>query len=314
VLRFAWDRAVAGRRVQAAVREWRPSIIHANGVRAGLLLPAAVRRLGRLVLHDRDLRVPALAVRCLARRMDQVIAISACVAAKWRRQAAGVPLQVIPNGFDIEAMAGTEPACFGEAPPGALRVVLVADLVPWKRHEAFLEALALVRNAGMPLAGLLVGRARSPGETAYLKRLERTAAGLGLAPSVRLVTDASRALPWIAAADVLVSTATDEPFGRTVIEALALGKPVVAVDACGPGEILAGCPAATLTGPEPQAIATGLRQWLDPDRRAAAHGPALAWARRYDRQRMVEAVCALYDRLAPRPPAQEASASGRPQP
>jgi len=301
LVRFAWDRTLAGRRLQQAVREWRPAMVHANGVRAGLLVPTAVRRQGPVILHDRDLRVPRWVVGFLSRRVDQVVAISRCVAEKWERPPVAVPIQVVPNGFEVAAMATTEPARGWGTPAKALRAVLVADLVPWKRHEVFLEALALARQAGVEVAGLVVGRPRSARDRGYLRDLVGTAARLGLGSEVRFVTDATSALPWIAAASVVVSTATDEPFGRTVIEALALGKPVVAVEAAGPGEILAGCPAATLTGPAPAAVAEGLCQWLEPLRRTAAREPARAWAARYDRQAMVAALCTLYDNLARRP-------------
>ena len=38
--------------------------------------------------------------------------------------------------------------------------------------------------------------------------------------------------------DCLVHTASREPFGRVIIEAMSHGVPVVAVDSCGPGEII----------------------------------------------------------------------------
>jgi len=40
------------------------------------------------------------------------------------------------------------------------------------------------------------------------------------------------------AADVLVHPARREPLGRVILEAMAIGKPVVAVNACGPAEII----------------------------------------------------------------------------
>lgn len=300
LVRFAWDRARAGRRLRDAVREWSPALVHANGVRAGLLVPASIRRVAPVILHDRDLRVPTWATRLLSPRVDGVVAISRCVAAKWSGRSGRGPVEVIPNGFDTAAMARTQPAGGWETDPQALRAALVADLVPWKRHAVFLEALSRLRQAQVPAAGLVVGRPRSREGHDCLRELTALAARLGLGSDVRFVTDASSALPWIAAASVLVSTATDEPFGRTVIEALALGKPVVAVDAAGPGEILAGCPAATLTGPAPKDVAEGLRQWSDPRRCAAAREAAMAWAARYDREPMLDAICSLYRRVTRR--------------
>ena len=38
--------------------------------------------------------------------------------------------------------------------------------------------------------------------------------------------------------DLVLHPASREPFGRTIIEAMAMAKPVIAVDACGPAEII----------------------------------------------------------------------------
>lgn len=301
VARFVWDRLTAGRRIARAVREWNPVIVHANGVRAALLLPRSVRRRAAVVVHDRDVRVPAAAVRFLASRVAEVIATSDVVAAKWDTLAPDGALRVIPNGFDLAPLASTIPVNEPALAAARLRVVLVADLVPWKRHAAFLEAVALAAPRLEGLVGVVVGRGRCAGDAAYLHRLQRRATDLGIQRQVRFVTDAPSGLPWLAAADVVVSAAEEEPFGRTVIEALALGRPVVAVDAAGPGEILAGCPAATLTGRAPADLAAGIVGWADPAARAAASRPAKAWAGRYDYGRMADAVCALYWDLAGMP-------------
>jgi len=291
--RYAWDRLAVRRPILIAARRWQPALIHANGIRAGLLVPRALGRQAPLVLHDRDLRVPDLALRLLAPRLAEVIAISQAVAVKWAAFPE-VPLRVIPNGFDLAPMAATTPVSDPALAAARLRVVMVADMVPWKRHGAFLEALALASREQDGLVGVLVGRVHGHADAGYLQRLRVRAADLGVDGRLIVVTDATSALPWLAAADVVVSAAVEEPFGRTIVEALALGRPVVAVQAAGPSEILAGCQAATLTGPTPADLAAGILQWREPSRRAAAARAARAWAGRYDQSRMADAVCALY--------------------
>ena len=292
-VRLGLERLAAGRVIRRAIAEATPALSHANGLRSGLLLPGGVWAAAPVVLHDRDLRAPRLALSWLARRAQPILAISHCVAAKWRERVSAERLHVIPNGFDLERLAAT-PAAAGLALPGVrVWAALVADLEPWKRHDVFLEAVAQGR-AGAELGALVVGRVRTPAASRYLQRLRELAATLGIAARVRFVTDAASALPWLAAADIVVSAAVTEPFGRTIVEALALGRPVVAANAGGPGEILAGCPAATLTDATAAALAAGLRGWLDEARRAGAASEARAWASRYDRTALLDQVCDLY--------------------
>jgi glycosyltransferase involved in cell wall biosynthesis len=293
-VRLGVERLAAGRVIRRAIAEAAPVLIHANGVRSGLLLPADAWRAAPVLLHDRDLRVPRPALGWLARRVRAVLAISECVAAKWRSRLPAERLQVVPNGFDLESLAATTPVAGLAAPGVSVWVALVADLEPWKRHDVFLQAVAACVAAGAELGAVVVGRARTPAASRYLRRLQGLAEALGIAARVRFVTTAAAGVPWLAAADIVVSAALAEPFGRTVIEALALGRPVVAVNACGPAEILAGCPAATLTDATPAALAAGIRGWLAAERRAAAVAPARAWAARYGQAAMLDRVCAVY--------------------
>jgi glycosyltransferase involved in cell wall biosynthesis len=292
--RLGWERWAAGRVIRRALTETTPALMHANGARSGLLVPGGVAQALPVILHDRDLRVPRLALGWLAHRARHVLAISACVAAKWSARVPPERLHVIPNGFDLARLATTVPAAGLTAPGVRVWVALVADLEPWKRHDVFLQAVAQCGGAEAELGALIVGRARTPAASRYLQRLHGLAATLGIAARVRFVTEATSALPWLAAADLVVSAAVAEPFGRTVVEALALGRPVVAVNACGPGEILAGCPAATLTGETAAALAAGVRSWLAAERRAAASIPARDWAARYGRAALLDRVCDLY--------------------
>jgi glycosyltransferase involved in cell wall biosynthesis len=79
--------------------------------------------------------------------------------------------------------------------------------------------------------------------------------------------------PLMKAADCVVTVADGEPFGRTVVEALALGTPVVAVRGGGPEEIAGGQPGVVLVDPTPLSISDGVLEAFtvgEPDRIGAA--------------------------------------------
>lgn len=272
-------------------------IVHANGARAGLLLIDGRSRPLPLLLHARDLRIPAIAQRRLAAAATRVLAVSECVAASWRPLTDGV--RVIPNPFDTAAVAATVPAPRPWAAPDLLVAVLVADMVKWKRHDLFLDALHAVRQAMPGWRGLVVGRSLTRGGSRLLRRLRRRAATLALTPYIRFITDADDALPWLATADVAISTARAEPFGRTIVEALALGKPVVATRGWGPEEILSGCPAAALVTDSASSIAEAMAGFAAGGRRRAVAHAARARAAAYDMEPAVAAVCQVYDGILP---------------
>lgn len=296
LLQFVADSRRARRRLDESIRTETPDFIHANGVRAALLVPRTVTRSIPLLVHDRDLRIPEAARHWLGRRAAGVIAISQCVAECWRGKAPSSRVHVVPNGIaDPGAVTAAEP----RRTTDGCRAVLVADLVPWKRHDLFIDALAATgRPQGTPgVEGILVGRVVTEDGHAYLEHLRSRAERAGVGDCVRFVTDADDALPWIASADVLVSASDREPFGRTVIEALQLGKPVVATRGAGPREILEGCSAGTLVEGTAEAVADGLTRWLTADDRDAVRRAARAKAAEYSVERMMTGIRRVYKQV-----------------
>lgn len=294
---FLHDRRSCGKSIAAAIAEFAPTIIHANGLRAAMLLSPRLAHSTNVVIHDRDLRAPAGLAGWLARRPAlQVVAISGAVAQKWSQLPPG-RLSVIPNGFDLDAIAATPPAAT-PFPADAVVVTIAADFIAWKQHRLLLDAIALLRPQRPALRVVIRGRARDPQGEALLAELRRHSTHLRLDDIVLFVTEPGPALPWIAATDVLAAMAAAEPFGRTPIEALALGKVVVACSGAGHSEVLADCPAATLCAAEPAAVANALAHWVDDAQgRAAVTDAARAHAARYSLRAHSKAMRDLFQSL-----------------
>ncbi len=295
---YLHDRRAGADTIAAAIAEFAPTVIHANCLRAAMLLNPRLTRNAAVVIHDRDLRAPAGLAGLLARRFTpQVVAISGAVAQKWSRLPLG-RLSVIPNGFDLAAIAATTPAAT-PFPADAVVLTIAADFLAWKNHRLFLDAIALLRQNRPALRAIIRGRARDRHGETLLAELHRHCTRQGLDDVVLFVTAPGPALPWLAATDVLAAMATAEPFGRTPIEALALGKPVVACAGAGHTEVLADCPAATLCAPDPAAIAAALARWVDDAAaRAAAATAARAHAARYSLRAHSDAMRAFFQALS----------------
>jgi glycosyltransferase involved in cell wall biosynthesis len=121
--------------------------------------------------------------------------------------------------------------------PRATIVGTVGRLQRWKGMHVFLDALALLLKQRPDLHGVIVG---GPHETEprYGDELRAQAERLGVTKSVTFTGFQPNATEWMQSMDVFVHAADHEPFGIVVVEAMALGKPVVAGAEGGPAEII----------------------------------------------------------------------------
>lgn len=156
--------------------------------------------------------------------------------------APGAP--VPPSG--TAPVAGIAPAA-GSADPGghypalpanAPVIGLVGRLQPWKGQDRLLRAQALLRERGHEVHTLIVGGDAYGFSSAYAESLAPLAGDLGLADAVTLTGQVEDAGPYIERMDILVNASDPEPFGIVLLEAMARGVAVVAVDSGGPAELL----------------------------------------------------------------------------
>src|SRR5262249_27727308 len=115
------------------------------------------------------------------------------------------------------------------------------------------------------------------GRTAELKQL---AADRGIADRIHFLGFREDVELAYAACDVLLHPSIAEPFGLVLVEAMAMKRPVVAFDACGPTEIVVDGETGRLLPPaaEPRAAAIALAGVLS-DRETAARMGDLGWRR-----------------------------------
>ncbi len=171
---------------------------------------------------------------------------------------AGAPVPAAPSG-----------AAPLQLPPGVPVVGLVGRLQPWKGQDRMLRAQALLRERGHEIHLVIVGGdsyGLSPG---YAASLEPLAERLGLAGAVTMTGQVPDAGPYIEQLDILVNASDPEPFGIVLLEGMARGVAVVAVDSGGPGDFIehrktgmlarSGEPAALADALEPLLVSAELR-------------------------------------------------------
>ena len=218
-------------------------------------------------------------------RGERVIAISRYVA---ERVIAGygvepgririIPRGVDPEQFDPSHVVGDRVHRLAQAwriPTGAKVVMLPARLTRWKGAELLLEAVA--RLARAEVYAVLVGG--DQGRAAYALGLEELAEKLGLSARLRIAGHCDDMPAAMMLADVVVSASLKpEPFGRVVIEAQAMGRPVVAFAHGGAAETVLDGESGFLVPPGDAAgLAAAIGAALDMEAEARA---SLGWRAR----------------------------------
>ncbi|MEN9856598.1 MAG: hypothetical protein RLZZ157_1724 [Pseudomonadota bacterium] len=187
-----------------------------------------------------------------------------------------------------------------QVPTPRPRVILPARLTAWKGQMVLIEALALLKERGLTAEVVLVGDAQ--GRDQYVARLKEACARLDLTDDVHFVGHCSDMPAAFALCDVAVTPSIEpEAFGRTAIEAQAMGLPVIASDLGGARETVAHGATGLLVPPnDPAALADALQQILTQDsatrRNMSAAGQARARAL-FSTQSLQRDTLALYHRV-----------------
>jgi glycosyltransferase involved in cell wall biosynthesis len=191
-------------------------------------------------------------------------------------------------------------------------------LIDRKRPLGFVDAVAafIGRHPDIPVMGLLFGvpgREAPNLDQAVLQRAQ----ALGIGDHIRLMGYRQPVEPWMQAIDVLLVPAVREPFGRTLIEAMFLGTPVVATDDGGNPEAIEHGVNGILVRPEtPDAFVEPIHRLItDLGYRCslveAAHSRACAT---YDVETHVARLTAIYQRLRRRADSASVSSARRTAP
>ncbi len=142
-------------------------------------------------------------------------------------------------------------------------VGLVGRLQPWKGQDRLLQAQALLRDRGQPIRTLIVGGDAYGLSPDYAESLPPLISRLGLDGAVTMTGQVSDAGPYIEQMDILVNASDPEPFGIVLLEGMARGVPVVAVDSGGPAEFIQhGHTGMLARSGEPDALAEALEPLL----------------------------------------------------
>ena len=118
-------------------------------------------------------------------------------------------------------------------------LTMPARVTRWKGHEDFLTILNHLKQQNIPIHGLVVGGPHRR-KTAFLEELKERTRSIDLESEITFLGHRNDIKEIISVSDIVLSLAKEpEAFGRTALEALCLGIPVIAYNHGGAAEILA---------------------------------------------------------------------------
>lgn len=234
--------------LRSLLAELKPDIVQTNSLKAHVLGSLAVAGTGvPMIWHLQDLptqrgnSLPLLEI-CAALVKPRIVCISKAVMADLSPRLQKYA-SVIYNGIDSEAVRQRSKV-YGQSirthfgiPGEASLIGVVAHLIPWKGHRHVLAAVAQLQNQFPNLYCLCVG-----GEILQFagqkSSLQAEAQRLGVANQVFFTGQRDDVAQIMNALDFLVVPSEHEPFGLVLVEAMALGKAIVATRSGGIPEIV----------------------------------------------------------------------------
>jgi glycosyltransferase involved in cell wall biosynthesis len=295
------------RRLRERLADLRPDIVHARSRLPAWLGWFALRGLPaprpRFVTTVHGLNSPGR-YSGIMRRGEQVVCVSETVRDYVLRQWPDTDparLTVVPRGIDPAEFPRGVPASlawreeFAAQLPelqGGRLLLLPGRGTRLKGHADALRLLAALRATGEDARLWLLG-AREPGRERYIAEIESLAESLGVR-AVTAITAARADVREAYAVSDLVLQLSNKPeaFGRTVLEALSVGRPVLGWDHGGVGELLRGLYPAGAVPLDDLAALTGAAHSL------LAAPPPMPVTIPHTLAAMQSATLELYERLA----------------
>jgi glycosyltransferase involved in cell wall biosynthesis len=292
--------------VSRAIREFRPTIVHAHSAIGGAVARIAASLSWPVAPpvvyspHALPFRLGAaymLAERTLAPLTKRFIAVSDSERREiiTTKLAEGTRVDVVHPRIDTQRYAPrSRPAArLALGLPDIPVIVGVGRLSAQKDPLSFLQILARVRRSHRRTIGIWVGDGDLRAEA------EKLAAHLGLAEAFRITGWTTDVRPYIAASDMLLSTSRYESFGYVIPETLSMERPVVASRVTGTIDVVDSDVQSMLFGTAEIAEAAALVNMLIADRELAArlarHGRSSV-VQKFAMSTMRSALMSSYDK------------------
>lgn len=255
----------AATRIAGLARELQVHAIYTNTLKAHVYGSVAAR-LARLpnVVHVRDILAPPYLPQRLRHALWLFFALFPPTAvvvnsnATARAAPTRRPTLIVFSGITRRPRAAATPRA------GRLTLALLGRIERWKGQDVAIRALPRIL-ARHPDAQLVIGGGLEAGEPQYAEELHDLARCLGVEQSVEFAGFVEDPYGFFERAHIALHTSVlPEPMGQVIVEALSVGRPVIATAAGGPVEILSEGRGGILAPPgDPRALADFVLRLVD---------------------------------------------------
>jgi glycosyltransferase involved in cell wall biosynthesis len=303
-------------RLRRRLSRLQPDIVHSNGMKmhffSAMVMPPGSPM--KLIWHLHDYlsarRTMSPLLRRMAHRCRVVIANSHSVVADARKVLpTDLTIQAVHNSVDTNLFtpAGScidldELAGMPEAPAGTIRIGLVATFAGWKGHDVFIRAAGMIpRDLSVRfyiIGGPIYATEGSQWSFDDLRQIARDAGieeRVGFTGFIEDVPAAMRALHIIVHA-----SKKPEPFGMTIIEAMACGRAVISSGWGGAGELIdPEVNALTFSLTDPGTLANAITRLIDDSELRSRLGSAARAKveREFNQRVFAEKMMSIYNEL-----------------
>ena len=255
----------------------RIALVHANSDLSGQYGIVAGQLAGRpTVCSTRNLLGPRAYQRSCLGWADALVANSRATAATWLPNSRQKRC-IVYNAVDLAEFTPTGRRTQLRRQWGldeqTFVMTVIGRVTPAKGQDTFLKALAQVVTRVPRTHAFLVGSTEIDRSGDFLLTLKRMVRTLGLSDRVTFA-DAVESVPaFLEMVDLLVCPSVAEPFGRVLIEAMAMERPVIASAAGGPLEVVVEGETGLLVPPSaPYALAGAMLRVIHSPEMARAMG------------------------------------------
>lgn len=293
------------RQLRAYLKEARPDLVHAHlpstGILARLASPAPVIYTEHNVVSS--YRQPTRLINRLTYgRNTRLIAVSGAVAESATDYPGPDPI-VVPNGVAVSVSDEDRRAARDELgiSDTTLMIIHVGNIRPHKGHSNLIAATAKLKAMLQDFVVVSIGGEKYDGD---LARIQAEAAEAGVDDVFRALGRRENALSFVAASDVMANPSDHEGLPLAILEAMSLGKPVVATAVGGvPSVIDSGVNGLLVPAADSAALAdslhdlandSGLRSRIG----SKAREDALA---KYGLEAMIRTVEGIYEEVLAKP-------------